>query len=264
MASQCPCARVSGRCVGQEPGSPGHGRRDYADPETDEVVHDLSEDERACPVCDAAYEPFGEETSPQIDWQVRASSASFTAAPATGAVAGAPERGSSTPRLGKGGLFTTQFLARLFHEKYVLGRPMERNCATLAAEGLDMSKGTLAGGLRAVSGLLAPLDEVIRDRNAKAAHSTSASTFDGLTEPLHLNVPVVVYANVDTLEVRAEGVDDFHDREGRDRSCCRFGPTATTAPLTAAPGPESMLPRRAVVAHCGLTDFSEHASALPR
>ena len=71
MASQCPCARGSGRCVGQEPGSPGHGRRDYADPETEEVVHDLSEDERACPVCDAAYEPFGEGTSPQIDWQVR-------------------------------------------------------------------------------------------------------------------------------------------------------------------------------------------------
>ena len=94
--------------------------------------------------------------------------------------------------------------------------------------------------------------------------STTASTFDGFTEPLHLNDPVVDYANVDTLEVRAEGVDDFHDCEGRDRSCCRFGPTATTAPLTAAPGPASMLPRRAVVAHCGLTDFSEHARASMR
>jgi hypothetical protein len=55
---------------GQQPGSKGHGRRDYSGLETVEEVHDVPEGERVCPCCGAAYEPFGEETSGQIDWQL--------------------------------------------------------------------------------------------------------------------------------------------------------------------------------------------------
>ena len=172
---------------GQQPGSAGHGRRDYGDLETEEVVHELDEDERVCPVCGASYEPFGEEPSTQIDWQVRivrivhrrrryrrrcrCAGKGIVCAPA-------PSKAIAK------GLLSTQFLARLLHEKYVLGRPLERICATLLAEGLDISKGTLTGALRAVSDLLAPLDEAIRDRNAKAAHlhidETSWRVFEDL------------------------------------------------------------------------------------
>ncbi|MGC8513299.1 MAG: hypothetical protein ACP5P1_09750, partial [Acidimicrobiales bacterium] len=56
---------------GQRPGSTGHGRRDYSGLETEEVFHDVPEHERECPDCGTAYEPFGEETSSQVDWQVR-------------------------------------------------------------------------------------------------------------------------------------------------------------------------------------------------
>ena len=55
---------------GQQPGSPGHGRRDYSNLETIEEIHDVAESERICPGCGAPYAAFGEETSSQIDWQV--------------------------------------------------------------------------------------------------------------------------------------------------------------------------------------------------
>ncbi|MGH8295881.1 MAG: IS66 family transposase [Acidimicrobiales bacterium] len=158
---------------GQRPGSVGHGRRDYANLETEEVVHDLREDERVCPICGTSYEPFGDETSTQIDWRVRIVRVVHRRRKyrrrcrcARKGIVCAPAPGKAIAK----GLLSTQFLARLLHEKYVLGRPLERICATLSAEGLDISKGTLTGALRAVSGLLAPLDEAIRDRNAKAAH----------------------------------------------------------------------------------------------
>jgi len=59
------------RWRGQQPGSAGHGRRDYSGLETEEVIHDVPEHERCCPECGAAYALFGEESSTQIDWQVR-------------------------------------------------------------------------------------------------------------------------------------------------------------------------------------------------
>ncbi|MGH3535020.1 MAG: IS66 family transposase [Pseudonocardiaceae bacterium] len=68
------------------------------------------------------------------------------------------------------GLFSAGFLARLVHEKYVLGRPVARVLAALGADGPELSKGSLCGVLKAVSDPLEPLDQAIRERNAKAAH----------------------------------------------------------------------------------------------
>ena len=47
----------------------------------------------------------------------------------------APAAQGDTP-----GLFTEMFLARLAYEKYVLGRPLHRIIAALAADGLDVAK----------------------------------------------------------------------------------------------------------------------------
>ncbi len=77
------------------------------------------------------------------------------------------------PAVGKAiakGRFTTGFLARLLVEKFVLGRPVHRIVAALAHDGLDLAEGTLAGVLAACAPLLAPLAEVITERNSAAAH----------------------------------------------------------------------------------------------
>ena len=69
--------------------------------------------------------------------------------------------------IGKG-RFTTGFLARLLVEKFVLGRPAHRIIAGLAHDGFDLAEGTLAGVFAACSDLLAPLAQLISDRNAAA------------------------------------------------------------------------------------------------
>ncbi|MDA8146992.1 MAG: hypothetical protein M0Z27_13165, partial [Thermaerobacter sp.] len=60
-----------GRRRGQQPGSPGHGRRRQLSLPTEEVVHDLPLEERHCPNCGLAYEPTSlEDTSEEIDFRV--------------------------------------------------------------------------------------------------------------------------------------------------------------------------------------------------
>jgi transposase len=172
---------------GQRPGSRGHGRRDYAELDTEEVVHDLPEAERVCPQCGQPYDAFGEETSTQIDWQVRVVRVLHrrrryrrSCRCETKGVVAAPVAEKPIPK----GLFSAGFLARLLHEKYVLGRPLERIVSALGAEGLELSKGTLTGVLRTLSELLAPLDQAIRDRNGEASHlhidETSWRVFEDL------------------------------------------------------------------------------------
>lgn len=158
---------------GQQRGSKGHGRRDYSGLETEEVVHDVPVEERVCPECKAPYEPFDEETSEQIDWQVRIVRVVHRR-PTYRKSCHCKVRGilvsPPPPKPIPKGLFTAGFLARLLVEKYVLGRPLERIVSALANDGLDVAKGTLVGTLEALSELLAPLDQAIRDRNAEAGH----------------------------------------------------------------------------------------------
>jgi len=172
---------------GQQPGSRGHGRRDYSDLETVEEVHDVPEGERFCPDCGAAYAPFGEECSEQIDWQVRIvrivhrrpTYRRTCRCPVRGVLV-APPPPKAIPR----GRFSTGFLARLLMEKFVLGRPVHRIVAALAADGLAVAEGTLAGVFAALSDLLGPLAAAIEARNAAAAHlhvdETSWSVFEAV------------------------------------------------------------------------------------
>ncbi len=161
------------RSRGQQPGSVGHGRRDYSGLETREEIHDVPEGERVCPQCGAPYDAFNEETSQQIDWQVRLTrilqrrpTYRRTCRCPGRAILAAPVPAKPIPK----GLFTSQFLARLVVEKYVLGRPLERVVTALRSDGLEVAKGTLVGSLEATSALLAPLDAGIRARNAEAGH----------------------------------------------------------------------------------------------
>ncbi|MGO9078234.1 MAG: IS66 family transposase [Streptosporangiaceae bacterium] len=163
----------AGRPRGQRPGSRGHGRRDYSHLPGREEVHDVPEDQRACPRCGAAYAPFGEESCEQIGWEVRLirivhrrpAYRRTCRCPVAGVIAAPPP-----PRAITGGRFTTGFLARLLVEKFVLARPAHRIAAALSFDGLEVAEGTLAGVFAALGGLLAPLAAAITERNAAAAH----------------------------------------------------------------------------------------------
>ena len=65
--------RVSPRKRGQQPGSPGHGRRDRAALPVVDEIRDLRTAEKRCPVCGTAFRPFpAPETSTIIEVQVQA------------------------------------------------------------------------------------------------------------------------------------------------------------------------------------------------
>jgi transposase len=158
---------------GQRRGGRGHGRRDYSDLDTEEQVHDLPPEQRTCPTCGTAYEPFGEESCEQVDWRVRLvrivhrrpTYRRACRCRVRGVVCAPPP-----PKAIAKGRLSIGFLARLLTHKFVLGLPTHRIVAQLAADGLDMAEGTLAGVFAALSDLLAPLAKAIEARNAAAAH----------------------------------------------------------------------------------------------
>ena len=175
----------SARRRGQRPGAPGHGRRSYAHLETEERVIDLEPQERRCARCGTGYELIGTEDSELIDWRVklirillrrrRYRRRCACDGPKTACAPPAPK---VVPK----GLFTAGFLARLLHEKYVLGRPVHRIVAALAAEGLEIASGTLAGELRQVAPLLAPWAQAIAARGAARIQQAGLAG-DGLLHP---------------------------------------------------------------------------------
>jgi transposase len=158
---------------GQRPGSKGHGRRDYSHLDSREEIHDVPPGQRVCPDCGREFTALGSEGSEQIDWQVqltrivhrrlRYRRACTCPGPRT---VTAPPAPNPIPK----GRFTAAFCARLLYLKFVLGLPVHRIVKMLAAEGLATSEGTLAGVLKALAGLLVPLETAIRARNAAATH----------------------------------------------------------------------------------------------
>ena len=158
---------------GQRPGSRGHGRRDYSHLDSREEIHDVPPDQRVCPDCGTAFTALGSEGSEQIDWQVRLTRVVHRrmryrracTCPGQRTVT-APPAPNPIPK----GHFTAAFCARLLYLKFVLGLPVHRIVKMLAAEGLAVSEGTLAGVLKALAGLLVPVESAIRARNAAATH----------------------------------------------------------------------------------------------
>jgi len=157
---------------GQRPGGAGHGRRDRSHLETVERVIDVDAGQRCCAGCGEPFEFLGTEDSEQIDWQVtitrivsrRRRYRRRCACPGPRTVCAPPAR--PVPK----GLFTAGFLARLAHEKYVLGRPVHRIIQALAAEGLDVASGTLCGALKQIAPLMRPWAEAIAAHGRQAGH----------------------------------------------------------------------------------------------
>lgn len=179
-----------GRKRGQRRGAPGHGRRPYAHLETEERILDVDPDLRRCRCCGTGYEYLGTEDSEQVDWRVtlirilwrrrRYRRRCDCPAKLAGRAAVCAPR---APKVIPKGLFTASFLARLAYEKYVLGRPLHRIVAALAADGLDVAEGSLVGALAQIAPLLDPWADAIEAYVAASgyvrADETSWQVFAG-------------------------------------------------------------------------------------
>ena len=136
-------------------------------------------DQRVCPDCGVEFTALGSEGSEQIDWNVtltrivhrRMRYRRACTCPGQRTVT-APPAPNPIPK----GRFTAAFCARLLYLKFVLGLPVHRIVKMLAAEGLAVSEGTLAGVLKSLAALLVPLETAIRARSAAATQVRADET----------------------------------------------------------------------------------------
>ena len=163
---------VPKRKRGQQQGAKGHGRRRRGSLPRVDTTHDLPPAQRGCPKCGKPLAAAGTEDSEEIEWEVRvyrrrhrrqryAKTCDCAGVPRI-VTAPAPEK--LIPK----GLLATSFWVRVLLEKYLFQRPLHRVRQVLALEGLDLSQGTISGGLQRLGPLLQPVYACLQERNRQA------------------------------------------------------------------------------------------------
>ncbi len=174
------CGRCEGeskerRPRGKQPGAKGYGRKRRRGLASVEIFHDLPQSQKRCPKCGKPFAVFpGTEDSEEIDWEVRLvrrihKRARYRPTCDCHAVSGIVSAPVATKLIPKG-MFSTGFWVRLLAEKYLFQRPLYRIRKALALEGLEVSQGTLTGGLKRIGELLQPLYGRILERSRAAEH----------------------------------------------------------------------------------------------
>jgi transposase len=160
---------ASPRKRGQQPGHPGHGRRDRSTLPVVVEAHDLSATEKSCPVCGAAFRPFpGSEASTIIEVQVQAHVRRIQRqryhkvchCPQVPGLVTAPPAPRLIPKSPLGVSVWTEVVL----DKYLYGRPTARLCQALQHHGVPLSQGTVTEGLRKIMPLFEPVMHALRER----------------------------------------------------------------------------------------------------
>ena len=161
--------RVSLRKRGQQPGSPGHGRRACATLPVVIEVRDLSTAEKRCTVCGAAFRPFPvPEASTIIEVQVQAHVRRIQRqryhkggrCPQSPGIVTAPPAPQLIPKSPIGVSVWPEVLL----DKYLYGRPTARLCQALQHHGGPLSQGPVTDGLRKITPLFEPVVQALRER----------------------------------------------------------------------------------------------------
>lgn len=172
-SADVPDGSASPRKRGQQRGAPGHGRRSRVELPREICRHDVPTGVPCCPRCGKPYVAFGAESSDQIEWEVRlirrvhvrtryVRGCRCSEAPG---VITTPVPAKLIPK----GMFGVSFWARVLLEKYLFQRPLHRVLRVVELEGLDVSQGTITGGLRRIGDLLRPVYCRILERSRGAS-----------------------------------------------------------------------------------------------
>jgi transposase len=167
------CTALERTPRGQRPGAAGHGRKMLGHlPERVEVVEI---DAPQCPQCGLALSAFpGTEDSEVLEIEVQAyrrviRRRRYRPACGCGCVPGivaAP----APARLIERGKFGISVWASVLLDKFLYGRPSHRLIQDLADRGLQMSPGTLAGGLQTIAPLFRTLDLALAAKLRSESH----------------------------------------------------------------------------------------------
>lgn len=160
---------------GQQKGTKGHGRKHYTHLSSVEIVYDLKEHQKRCSICNAPFLLFPTtEDSQDIHYEVRLvrrvhKRKCYLPTCNCGVVPGivmAPPPAKLIPK----GMFSVDFWVHLLSEKFLFQRPMSRILHTLDMEGLNISQGTITGGLQKIKEMVYPLYTRILEKNRRANH----------------------------------------------------------------------------------------------
>ena len=173
---------ASPRSRGQQRGAPGHSRTRLTHLSACEETVEL--DSPRCPACGAALSVFpGTDDSEVLEIDVRAyrrviHRQRYRCNCGCGVlprIVAAP----APPRLTERGKFGISVWVNVLLDKFLYGCPSQRLLHEMADHGLPMSAGTLAGGLRTLAPLFAPLHEALREKLRSEPHWHADETRNG-------------------------------------------------------------------------------------
>ena len=161
--------QVRARPRGQQPGSRGHGRSRLEGLEAREEVADLPEAQQKCPRCGRPLDPFpGTDDAQVVEietrvWRRVIRRRRYRPSCTCGVLPGIVTAPSPARLIARGKLGISVWV-KVILDKYLYARPSNRLLQELADQGLRLSPGTIAGGLRQLLPLLEPVREAIRSR----------------------------------------------------------------------------------------------------
>ena len=231
---------------------------------------------RRCRCCGTDFEFLGTEDSEQLDWEVRLRRVLWRRrryrrrcqcpAKLAGRIAVCAPR---PPKVIPKGLFTAMFLARLAYEKYVLGRPLHRIIAALAADGLDVAEGTLVGALQQVAPLLASWAEAIEAHVAASGYVRADETGWRCSPIPRQGREPLVAVGVRDREATVFAIDPSRSAEvpakvlgiDREQAALEAGAGWSSPPISTAC--TSRWPRSRASIRCGASPISDGTSCGP-
>lgn len=163
------------RSRGQQRGTNGSGRKKRANLPTRIIFHDLPEEQKLCQKCGVAFRELSiTEDSEEIHIETRLirfihkrkKYASNCACGDVPTIVTAPAPAKLIPK----GMFSLDFWGHILAEKFLFQRPLSRILTTLQMEGLDLSQGTITGGLQKIKDMVYPLYTRILERSRSAKH----------------------------------------------------------------------------------------------
>ncbi len=162
---------------GQQPGSVGHGRTQRPDLPVIPEVLDLPEDEKNCSCCGLPYvaTPALDKENDFIEVEVHAHTRRILrpayqrnpgcCCPQTPAIITAPQ----LPRLIPRSPYLVSFWVEVLLSKFNYAQPTNRYLQDLSDQGLDVSPGTVAGGLRKIAPLFEPVMDALYQKQMTEA-----------------------------------------------------------------------------------------------
>ena len=163
------------RKKGKKDGDKGYGRKLRKELPFEEIIIDIPEELRQCPICGKFHPEFpGTEDSEVIDWQITLVRLVYRRKryrrPCNCQKLPCIYTAPAVPKLIPKGMFSCSFWSQLLIEKFLLQRPLYRVRQVLSMENLEVSGGTLTGGFQRISDLVRPLYTLTIERNRESNH----------------------------------------------------------------------------------------------